>query len=101
VKIDFPSREFDEAVAAVCHGLGDGEQMRALNELLRANAAARDEYLFRAELHARLASEPDLFACESESSVVARENILPLPTEARPMTWAVALAACVALIATG
>lgn len=103
MKIDFPSREFDEAVAAVCHGLGDGEQMRALNELLRANAAARDEYLFRTELHARLASEPDLFARESESSVVARENILPLPTEARPrrMTWAVALAACVALIAAG
>jgi hypothetical protein len=62
VKIDFPSREFDEAVAAVCHGLGSSEQMRALNELLRANAAARDEYLFRAELHARLASDPDLFA---------------------------------------
>lgn len=46
MKIDFPSREFDEAVAAVCHGLGSSEQMRALNELLRANAAARDEYLF-------------------------------------------------------
>ena len=56
MKIDFPSREFDEAVAAVCHGLGSSEQMRALNELLRANAAARDEYLFRAELHSRLAS---------------------------------------------
>jgi hypothetical protein len=68
VKIDFPSREFDEAVAAVCHGLGSSEQMRALNELLRANAAARDEYLFRAELHTRLASDPDLFAYALDSA---------------------------------
>ena len=103
MKIDFPSREFDEAVAAVCHGLGSGEQMRALNELLRANAAARDEYLFRAELHSRLASDPELFARESESRVASRENVLPLRAARRPrsMTWAVALAACIALLAAG
>jgi hypothetical protein len=103
MKIDFPSREFDEAVAAVCHGLGNSEQMRALNELLRANAAARDEYLFRAELHARLASDPDLFSRESESRVTSLENVSPLRAARRPrrMTWAIALAACVALLATG
>jgi hypothetical protein len=103
MKIGFPSREFDEAVAAVCHGLGSSEQMRALNELLRANAAARDEYLFRAELHARLASDPDLFSRESESRVTSLENVSPLRAARRPrrMTWAIALAACVALLATG
>ena len=103
MKIGFPSREFDEAVAVVCHGLGSSEQMRALNELLRANAAARDEYLFRAELHARLASEPDLFARESESRVTSPENVLPLRSARRPrkVTWAVALAACLALLAVG
>ncbi|HEX2855305.1 MAG TPA: alpha/beta hydrolase-fold protein [Opitutaceae bacterium] len=62
MKIEFPSREFDDAVAAVCHGLVSDEQADALNELLRRNAAARDEYLLRLELHSRLASQLDLFA---------------------------------------
>jgi hypothetical protein len=60
MSIVFPSGEFDDAVAAVCHGLAIDEQMRLLNELLRTNSAARDEYLLRVELHARLASDPDL-----------------------------------------
>src|ERR1043166_1642203 len=60
MKIAFPSREFDEAIAAVCHGSVSDEQARALNELLRSGAAPRDEYLLRLELHSRLASEPDL-----------------------------------------
>ena len=63
----FPSREFDEAVSAVCHGLASDEQMRALNELLRTDSAARDEYILRLELHSRLASEPDLFASAFDS----------------------------------
>ncbi len=104
MKINFPSREFDEAVAAVCHGLGKGEQMRALNELLRANAAARDEYLFRAELHARLASEPDLFASfGTEAMSDGAKKILSLPSRARlhrpVLKRALAFAACVALLA--
>ena len=36
--------------------------MRAQNALLRTDSRARDEYLLRVELHARLASEPDLFS---------------------------------------
>jgi hypothetical protein len=106
VKIDFPSREFDEAVAAVCHGLGSDEQMRALNELLRANAAARDEYLFRAELHSRLASEPDLFASISGAAASPDvRNLLSLPKRSdgnrAGVKWALALAACVVLLAAG
>ena len=62
VKITFPSREFDEAVAAVCHGSLSEAQARALNELLRGNEAARDDYIFRLEIHSRLASAPDSFA---------------------------------------
>ena len=61
MKIAFPSREFDEAVAAVCHGSVSDEEARALNELLGSDGAARDEYILRLELHSRLASEPDLF----------------------------------------
>ncbi len=62
MSIAFPSREFDEVVAAVCHGSASDEQARALNELLRSHPAARDEYILRVELHSWLASEPDLFA---------------------------------------
>ena len=58
----FPSPEFDNAVAAVCHGLATESEMQALNELLRNKSGARDEYLLRVEMHARLASNPDLFS---------------------------------------
>ena len=60
--LSFPSPEFDEAVAAVCHGSASETEMHELNELLRSNPAARDEYLLRVELHTRLASEPGLFS---------------------------------------
>jgi hypothetical protein len=66
----YPSREFDEAVAAVCHGTATEEQMRGLNVLLRADPAARDEYLLRVELHSRLASDPELFAGEDGAAPV-------------------------------
>ena len=59
--LSFPSPEFDDAVAAVCHGSATQGTMCALNVLLRRDSVARDEYLMRIELHARLASEPDLF----------------------------------------
>lgn len=62
MSLAFPSREFDEAVAAVCHGSLSDAQAGALNSLLKCNPAARDEYLLRLEIHARLASDPDLFA---------------------------------------
>jgi hypothetical protein len=105
VTIALPSREFDEAVAAVCHGSASEEQLRALNELLRSDAAARDEYILQLELHSRLASEPDLFAEANEKKIAAAENILPLQsrqrTRTRKTSWVFALAACVALLATG
>jgi hypothetical protein len=58
----FPSHDFDQAVAALCHGTVSDEQVGALNELLASDAAARDEYIIRLELHSRLASEPDILA---------------------------------------
>lgn len=61
MSITYPSRQFDDALAAVCHSSVSDEQARALNALLRTNAAARDEYILRLELHSRMASEPDLF----------------------------------------
>jgi hypothetical protein len=137
MKIAFPSREFDEAVAAACHGSASDEQARALNQLLRSDSAARDEYILRLELHSRLASEPDLFVSTTEGSTegagelspsplngVRSGNILarnprsdaldvttPHPHSLSPLRgeggrrpsvwWALALAACVALLAAG
>lgn len=110
----FPSPEFDDAVAAVCHGPATEAEMRALNELLRSDAGARDEYLMRVELHARLASEPDLFAQLAEAvagagipdlSLGDRCRISPSKPEApkckRTQRPALALAACLALLAAG
>ncbi len=120
MNLRFPSPEFDDAVAAVCHGLASDEQMRVLNELLRDSPAARDEYLMRVELHSRLASETDLFATTSsdvsavEPCPLARArshdggggegespSILKFPLPRKPAAWAVALAACFVVLAAG
>lgn len=114
MNLRFPSPEFDDAVAAVCHGLASDEQMQALNALLRDSAVARDEYLLRVELHSRLASETDLFstaATETPESPAAAQperalhNVVRLPSSPRRanprVAWAVALAACLTLLAAG
>jgi hypothetical protein len=96
VNLLFPSPGFDDVVAAVCHGLARDEQMRGLNELLRANLTAHDEYLLRVEIHSRLASEPDLFAsaaaevADTSSVGVAghgAQNVLSLPSPATSQPW--------------
>ena len=112
MKLAFPSREFNEAVAEVCHGRASNEEAQALNELLRSNPAARDEYIFRLELHSRLASEPDLFvSTEQESSAASSpghgvklpQNIVafesPRHVRKQELSWLLALAACIALLA--
>ena len=74
--LTFPSPEFDDAVAAVCHGTATEAAMRALNELLRSDSRTRDEYLLRVELHSRLASEPDLFTDLAGAAHVGRGLLL-------------------------
>jgi len=114
VTLAFPSREFDEAVAAVCHGSASDEQMRELNQVLRDDSAALDEYILRLELHSRLASEPDIFVSRepkaNEAGPRGRGITLPPsvaivashpPSRKRKVNWVVALAACVALLAAG
>jgi len=110
----FPSREFDEVVADVCHGTASEGQTQALNELLQSNPAARDAYILRLELHSRLASEPDLFVSTeqqaSEASSPGRGAILPQNgpsfesrrrARKQKLSWVVALAACAALLVAG
>jgi len=110
----FPSPEFDDAVAAVCHGSATEAEVWALNVLLRSDPSARDEYLMRVELHARLASDPDLFAQPAEAisgatmpdvSLGDRCGIPPLkpetPRRKKAQGRALALAACLVLLAAG
>jgi hypothetical protein len=114
MKLSFPSPEFDNAVAAVCHGSANEAEMGALNELLRSSLSARDEYLMRVELHTRLASEPDLFFQAADAAASCRlpgistgdrRNILPLNPAVsairRKLVRAMALAACLMFIAGG
>jgi hypothetical protein len=114
MNLPFPSHEFDDVVAAVCHGSATEAEMRALNELLRANPAARDEYLLRVELHARLASEPDLFVRRTELDAQAGlpdfslgdrggiSSSKPQEPRHKRAPWRVlALAACFVLLAAG
>ena len=110
----FSSPEFDDAVAAVCHGAATEAEMRALNELLRSDSRARDEYLLRVELHTRLASDRDLFS-QAEGATAScplpdigtgdQRNILALkqavPTTRRKLVQVMALAACLVLTAAG
>jgi hypothetical protein len=112
MKLGFPSHEFDEAVVAVCHGSVSDEQAQALNELLRSHPAARDEYILRVELHSRLASDPDLFAVTTPQAAGAAlpggsrefsQNVVPLRPvlhgRKQVLGWAVAAAACLAIVA--
>src|SRR5579859_2186108 len=114
MRLPFPSPEFDDAVAGVCHGSATEAEMRALNELLRSSPEARDEYLLRIELHTRLASESELFSQVADVAASCRQpgikpatlpNILPLnpPVGARRRRLAqvLALAACLMVIAGG
>ena len=105
MKFTFPSRDFDEAVAALCHGFASEEQACAVNELLRRDAAARDEYILRLELHSRLASEPNFFA--SLENIPSPHKLIPLGREPERKLktqhgkWVLALAACLVLLAAG
>jgi len=109
MKLQYPSIEFDDAVAALCHGEASEEQAAALQDLLLSNPEARDEYILRVELHARLGSDPDLFASLEEQG-----DLLQMPTEGKGsaatsshskgrswLIWSTALAACFLFLAVG
>lgn len=112
MKLSFPSPEFDDAAAAVCHGSASEPEMRALNELLRRDSRAKDEYLLLIELHSRLASDRDLFSSAEDLAPGCRTPVItpddrrnifspsPAPATRRRLAQALALAACLILTAT-
>jgi hypothetical protein len=99
--VSFPSPEFDDAVAAVCHGSATQEDMRTLNALLRSDSLARDEYLMQVELHARLASEPDLFFHSANEVKGLPDFNREAAKRQKNRGRALALAACFVVLATG
>ncbi len=54
--MNFPSLEFDNAVASLCDGTISDERLAELHDLLHTAADARDEYLWRVEVHGLLAA---------------------------------------------
>src|SRR5262245_4239625 len=90
----FPSSEFDAAISAMCHGTATDDEVAAVHGLVCTDSAARDEYLWEVELHARLASEVSLPT--TSGAVVAREQSRPTSRRSllvRPgarVQWAVA-----------
>jgi len=69
--VRFPSPEFDDAVAAACHGIADEQTLAALAELLQADDAALDEYLLRTELHSTLLTASHLVDPVDPGSILA------------------------------
>lgn len=60
--MNVPSPGFDDAISAVCHGTASDSDVATFHALLQASEAARDEYLWEVEIHARLASVSSLQA---------------------------------------
>ncbi len=114
MNLSFPSADFDDAIAALCHGDASEGQIQAVHDLIRTNAAARDEYILRLELHSRLASDPDLFLSENAATLdlnaLSDGGVQRALLPARPMSrghrpargnWTLALAAGLVFAAVG
>ena len=104
----YPSESFDEAVAELCHGTISEVDLVALSALLKANPEARDEYLWRVEVHSELASGGLDYANLQEESFdeglpEAFFAAKPLPTRhpKRIPQWAFAAAAALVLAFIG
>lgn len=97
----FPSTDFDNAVSALCHGTISDSKLAELHELLRVDFDARDEYLWRVELHGELASGRLSFA-RTSSSQEDGVPVVPAPTLKRyPGTARLLVAVAVVLLAAG
>ncbi len=92
--MNFPSPEFHASLSAMCHGTASDDDVAAVHALLRSDGAARDEYLWEVELHARLASVASL---PTTSGAVAHQRSRPairrslLARRGSRVQWAVAV----------
>ena len=90
--MNYPSAEFDDAVAAVCQGNASEAGVAELHATLQAHEAARDDYLWQVELHSYLASLAP--GPTTEPGLPVNESPRPRPARRRALVgWAVAAAA--------
>lgn len=97
----FPSTEFENAVSELCHGTISDSTLADLHELMRVDADALDEYLWRVELHSELAAGS---LRPSRKALIGTEarRVPPDPALRRFSGNAKSLlAACVLVIAAG
>src|SRR5262245_58483353 len=90
--MNFPSREFDDAVAAVCQGTASEAGVAELHATLQAHEAARDDYLWQVELHSYLASLA-LSRAAGPALLVNGDSRIPPARRVALVRWAVAAAA--------
>lgn len=83
--MNYPSSEFDNAVAMLCHGTISDQTLGELHELLRINVEARDEYLWRVEIHGELASGRLDFRGADAVQETDRVAVTPVSTPPRIM----------------
>lgn len=73
----YPSPEFDAAVDAVCNGSFSEEQAVALRQVITSDEQACDAYLWRIELHQRLAGMSDRLLQLHQGQVPPAPLVLP------------------------
>ena len=92
--MNYPSLEFDTALAGLCHGTATDAEVGELHAALRESESARDAYLWHVELHSHLASLARSPAMISETMIVKRaatvRRNLPETRRASPLTWVAA-----------
>jgi WD40 repeat protein len=101
--MNFPSTEFNDAIASLCFGTASDADVADLHAALRSNRAAQDDYLWQVELHshlAQMAGVPTTF----ETSLANRDlqPIIPSAPPARTNSrrnWA--LVAAMLIIVAG
>lgn len=98
----FPSPEFDDAVAALCHGTISDKALKELHELLRADSQAQDEYLWRVEVHGELVSgKLNVAVASIDETVSLGGSETKNSSRSRWLFWAPMAAAAVLLIVAG
>jgi hypothetical protein len=99
--MNFPSTEFDDAVAAACHGTGSDADVTALHAILQTHLEARDAYLWQVELHSFLASRAN--ARFLDGDLAPKTDVVPLgDARTRPIVrWMLATVAVTLAFAVG
>lgn len=94
--MNYPSLEFDTALAGLCHGTATDAEVGEFHAALRESESAQDAYLWYVELHSHLASLARSPATIAERLVVkqvqAANRNQSVARRTSPLTWVAASA---------